>query len=185
VALAGAFETPTVDDIAPEEGSMLGDTKLVLRGSHLLRETIVRVDGVLCTTVGAREPSELEVRTPPGTRAGAVDVSVLNPGCHEVTVKGGFRYLPLPAPSIEVVAPAHVPTKGGAELSIVGKHFVHSTEVHIDGKPMSAVRIVDATTIHLDTPAGDDGRVVDVEVRNPDGQSALAKRAFMYDARYD
>ena len=34
------------------------------------------------------------------------------------------------------------------------------------------------------TPGGDDGKLVDVAVKNPDGQQAIQKRAFQYDARY-
>ena len=34
------------------------------------------------------------------------------------------------------------------------------------------------------TPEGDDGKLVDVAVKNPDGKTAIQKRAFQFDARY-
>src|SRR5690606_25439605 len=109
-----------VEEITPAEGSILGDTRVTLIGQHLYRESIVRIDGQIARTVGATEPREIRVVTPPRKSAGVVDLSVQNPNSEVVTFENGFRYLPLPPPKITSVAPDHVPAKGGGEITIVG-----------------------------------------------------------------
>src|SRR5690606_11467383 len=64
-----------VDEVSPAEGSLLGDTRITLTGEHLFRESIVRIDGQIARTIGATEPREIRVVSPPRKTAGLVDVS--------------------------------------------------------------------------------------------------------------
>jgi hypothetical protein len=178
------YPAARVDEIEPPEGSILGETRLTLSGDNLFRYSIVRVDGLIAQTVGAQEPRELRVLTPPRDRPGAVDVVVENPMAEPATVKGGFRYVPLPPPQITSVAPDHVAARGGAEIAIEGRGFVRSSVVLLDGVPASHVRFVSSTSLEVETPGGAHGKLVDVVVKNPDGQSDTARRAFAYDDRY-
>jgi len=178
------YPPPRVDEITPANGSVLGETKLTLVGANLFRASIVRVGGIIAQTVGADEPRELRVLTPPGERAGEVDVTVENPHVAPAVVAKGFRYTALAAPRIVSVAPDHVKTKGGTELTVMGENFVKSTVVLFDGKPVTSARFVGATTIDVTAPPGEHGKLVDVSVRNPDGETAVARRAFMYDERF-
>lgn len=179
-----AYPPPRLDDIEPAEGSILGGTKLTLSGDGLFRLSIVRIDGVIAQTIGAREPSELRVLTPPRGKGGAVDVSVENPLGQQVVKVGGFRYTPLAAPKITVVAPDRVAAKGGAEISIEGTGFVSSTVVLLDGVAATTVRFVSSTSLEVKTPGGANGKLIDVQVKNPDGQTDQVRRAFVYDERY-
>jgi len=56
--------------------------------------------------------------------------------------------------------------------------------VLLDGKPAEGAVFVSTTTIDATTPAGEDGRLVDVTVKNPDGQMSVVRRAFVYDRRF-
>jgi hypothetical protein len=49
---------------------------------------------------------------------------------------------------------------------------------------VAKVKFIDKSNLELKMPAGPDGKMVDVAVRNPDGKEAVQKRAFLYDARY-
>ena len=185
-ATAPSFKPPAViDDISPDEGSIFGDTRIVVSGDNLFRVSIVRVGGELCQPLGADEPRELRALTPPGKRAGAADVTIQNPGANVVTKAKAFRYLAHPAPKITSVAPNQVGTKGGSEMSIIGNNFARSTVVLFDGEPVSDVAFVDNNTLDLKTPPGTNGKVIDVTVKNPDGKTDKAPRAFEYDARFD
>lgn len=175
---------PVIDEVEPANGFTIGGTKITLRGQNLFRESIVRVAGSIATTVGAREPNEIQVTTPPRPAPGPVDVSVQNPGAELVVVDKAFRYDSLPAPTIESVAPNRVAARGGGEISVSGGGFVSGTVVLLDGTP-AQVRVVDAQQIDVITPGGRDGVMVDVTVQNPDGKQAVEVRAFAYDARYD
>lgn len=178
------YPAARLDEVEPSEGTILGETRLTLTGDNLFRYSIVRIDGLIAQTVGAQEPRELRVLTPPRDRPGAVDVVIENPMAPPAVLPGGFRYLPLPPPRITAVAPDHVAARGGAEISIEGQGFVKSTVVTLDGVPATSVRFVSSTTLEVKTPGGENGKLVDVVVKNPDGQSDLARRAFVYDERY-
>jgi IPT/TIG domain len=175
---------PVVSQIEPDSGLTLGGTKLVLRGENLFRESIVRVGGSLATTVGAVEPREIHVSTPSRPAPGTVDITVQNPGADLVVVERAFRYVPLPSPTIQSVVPNRVAAKGGAEISLEGSGFVAETVVLLDGVEAKA-KLVSSTSLEVTTPGGNDGRMVDVTVRNPDGKQEVEVRAFVYDARYD
>ena len=175
---------PVIEEVEPASGFTNGGTRVTLRGDNLFRESIVRVAGSIATTIGAKEPREIQVSTPPRPAPGPVDVSVQNPGADLVVVARAFRYDALPAPTIESIAPNRVAAKGGGEITIEGSGFVEGAVALLDGVPADA-RVVDAEHIDVTTPGGKDGTMVDVVVRNPDGKQALEVRAFAYDARYD
>ncbi|MCC6551762.1 MAG: IPT/TIG domain-containing protein [Polyangiaceae bacterium] len=179
-----SYPPPVVDEIAPARGSVLGDTRLTLVGSGLFRASIVRIGGVIAQTIGADEPRELRVLVPAADRPGEVDVTVENPFVPPLVLARAFLYETLAAPRIVSVAPDHVATRGGTELTLIGESFVKGTVVLFDGKPAPSPRVVSATTIDVTAPPGEDGKMVDVSVRNPDGQTATARRAFVYDRRY-
>ena len=175
---------PVIEDVEPASGFTNGGTKITLRGDNLFRESIVRIGGSIAATVGATEPRQIQVSTPPRPAPGAVDVSVQNPGADLVVVAKAFRYEALPAPTIESVAPNRVAAKGGGEITVVGSGFVEGAVVLLDGVPAES-KLVDAEHIDVITPGGKDGTMIDVVVRNPDGKQVLEVRAFAYDARYD
>jgi hypothetical protein len=181
---AKVYPAARLDEIDPREGPILGDTRVTLTGANLFRYSIVRIDGLIAQTIGAQEPRELRVFTPPRDRPGPVDVVVENPMAPPAVLAGGFRYLPLPPPRITGVAPDHVAARGGAEIAIEGQGFVSSSVVLLDGVPAANVRFVSSTVLEVKTPGGEDGKLVDVVVKNPDGQTDLARRAFVYDERY-
>ncbi|MFO0591836.1 MAG: IPT/TIG domain-containing protein [Polyangiaceae bacterium] len=177
------YVAPSIDDVGPGHGPVLGDTKVTLTGKHLYRVSIVRFGGLIAQTVGADEPRELRVLAPPAERPGEVDITIENPFVPPVVLARAFRYEKLAPPAIESVAPERLATKGG-ELTISGRGFVKGATVLVDGKPAASVRVLSDVAIDVKAPPGEDGKMVDVTVKSPDGQSATARRAFVYDRRF-
>lgn len=177
------YVAPSIDEVGPTHGPVLGDTKVTLTGKHLYRVSIVRFGGLIAQTVGADEPRELRVLSPPAERAGEVDITIENPFVPPVVLARAFRYEKLAPPAIESVAPERLATRGG-ELSVLGHGFVKGASVLVDGKPADNVRVLSPTAIDAKAPPGDDGKMVDVTVKNPDGQSVTVRRAFVYDRRF-
>ncbi len=169
-----------VEDVSPAEGPVIGGTRLTLSGQHLYRESIVRIDGVITQTIGAREPHELRVLVPSRDGDGTVDITVQNPGSPITELPGAFRYTPLPAPEIHSVAPTHAKAAGGTEITIAGAHFVEQTSVLLAGERATTVAFIDAEHLEVVVPAGKAGRFVDVAVENPDGKRDTTRRAFKY-----
>ena len=178
------YGRPVVEEVTPSRGPVLGETKVTLVGSNLLRVSIVRIGGIIAQTVGADEPRELRVLTPGGSKPGDVDITVENPHAPPTVLAKAFHYEALPPPRIVSVAPDHVATRGRTELTVMGEGFVKGTVVLFDGKPVENARFVSATTIDVTAPPGDHGKLVDVSVKNPDGATAVVRRAFVYDERY-
>lgn len=174
-----------ISHVTPAEGFTSGNERVTLEGEHLHRESIVRFDGVLASTIGAGvRGRQLSVLTPPRQSPGLVNVSVQNPGARITVAEKAFRYLTLPAPEVISVAPTRGGVTGGTEVSITGKSFVVDSLVIIDGKEHDDFVFIDTTTIEVRMPPGKHGRMVDVGVRNPGGKESVVRRAFMYDERY-
>ncbi|MFO0551114.1 MAG: IPT/TIG domain-containing protein [Polyangiaceae bacterium] len=174
---------PKVTSVEPRFGPTAGGTKVVLEGEGFPKNASVRFGGEAARTVLVKGPTRIEVTTPPTRTAGTVDVEVSSietgPG---VAVKG-FRYEATAAPIITLVSPAKGTTDGNTELSIEGKNFIDGVVVLVNGKP-AKTRKISGSVLEAFTPPGDDGKLVDVVVKNPDGQQAIQRRAFQYDARY-
>ncbi|MEM1031354.1 MAG: IPT/TIG domain-containing protein [Myxococcota bacterium] len=172
---------PRVDEVTPLEGPVYAETRIVLRGDHFDRVTVVRVGGQIAMTVGVREPSELRVLVAPLETPGNVPISVQNPGHDPVVFEQAFRYAPLAPPRLMSVTPARGDAGGGTEVSLLGADFHPRAQVTVNGEAVGASTYIDPTTIDLVMPPGPAGRAVDIVVVNPDGAETRARRAFQYD----
>jgi hypothetical protein len=83
------------------------------------------------------------------------------------------------APSIVTVMPAGGPDTGGTTVTISGTDFVSGATVLFGGIPATDVEWVSSGTIRAVTPPHQAG-IVDVQMINPDTQSATASGSFTY-----
>jgi len=88
--LYGFNPTPSVDTIAPDVGPIAGGTLVTISGSSVVGVDDVTFDGVSGTGLAINSATELQVTTPVGSAAGAVDVEVFGNGSD--TLVGGFEY---------------------------------------------------------------------------------------------
>jgi predicted enzyme related to lactoylglutathione lyase len=175
---------PRVDSVTPRNGPMVGGTRLVLEGEFFDAHCYVRIGGQTPKHIVARGTTMIETIAPASRLAGFVDVEIGRGDTGVTVTKNAYRYDPSPAPTIESVSPNKGTIDGGTEISIEGKNFTADSVVLIAGKSVGRVKFVSATSLEIKSPIGKNGEMVDVVVRNPDGKEAVAKRAFMYDARF-
>jgi hypothetical protein len=179
-----ARPAPTITGVTPQMGPTTGGTKLVIEGTNFGKDAQVYVGREHPKDQVVKSATEIHVVTAPRKMAGVVDVEVAVPGVPRATLKNAFRYDAVPAPVITSVSPNAGGIGGGTEMSIEGKNFLKDSVVLVDGKAPKTVKFVSATLLEVKTPAGQEGKMVDVIVRNPDGKEAVQKRAFLYDPRY-
>lgn len=181
------YESPAASKIMslePRSGSTAGGTKVVIEGDSFPKNVSVRFGGEPCKSVFVKGPTRLEVVTPPLRTPGLVDVEVSSPETGRTISAKAFKYEATPAPIITLVSPNKGTIDGGTELSIEGKNFLDGVVVLVGNVPAKRVKRISGSVIEAFTPEGEDGKLVDVEVRNPDAQKAISRRAFQYDARY-
>jgi hypothetical protein len=179
------YESPRAPKIAhlePRTGPTSGGTRVVIEGEGFPANASVRFGGEPAKTVVVKNATRIETVTP-ARAAGMVDVEVSSAETGAGVAKAGFKYETTPPPVITLLAPNKGTIDGGTELSIEGKNFAEGVVVLVGGVPVKTKRI-SGSVLEAKTPEGDDGKLVDVAVKNPDGQQAVQKRAFQYDARY-
>lgn len=189
VRVEGAFTyfslaAPKVTGLDPASGPQTGGTKVVIEGEGFPANATVRIGREAPKHVAVKGPQRIEIVTPPCRNAGFVDVEVSSPETGPGVMKNAFRFDAVPPPSITSVAPNRGSTNGGTELTVEGKSFVEGATVLVGKKPAKRVKRISGSILEVITPDGDDGDMVDITVKNPDGREAVQKRAFQYDARY-
>jgi hypothetical protein len=153
-----------------------------LTGTNFVSGATVRVGGTAATNVVFVSATQLTARTPAGT-AGARDVRVTNPNGQSATRTGAFTYTATAqAPTLTSVSPALGPEAGGTTITLTGTNFVSGATVRVGGTAATNVVFVSATQLTARTPAGTAG-ARDVQVTNPNGQSATRTGAFTYAVR--
>jgi hypothetical protein len=178
-----ARRTPVIGAVEPASGPTTGGTSVLVRGEHL--------DAVIQVLVGGQPAARFEARagelafvTPARPRDGAVDLELRARDGAGAVRKNAFEYTPVPPPAIRSLSPNRGGVRGGTEVTIAGENFFAGAQVLVAGENVAAVKVRDKGTIVFKTPPGEAGVMVDVTVRSPGGQEAVAKRAFLYDPRY-
>ena len=167
--------------MSPTSGPTAGGTTITLTGTNFVSGATVRVGGTAATNVAFVSATQLTARTPAGT-AGARDVQITNPNGQSVTRTGGFTYTAAAAaPTLTSVSPTSGPTAGGTTITLTGTNFVSGATVRVGGTAATNVAFVSATQLTARTPAGTAG-ARDVQITNPNGQSATRTGGFTYTA---
>lgn len=81
---------PTITDVSPVSGSVLGGTEITITGTNLNSTTSVTIDGVEVTEFTVVSNTSVLAITPAGT-LGAKDVT-LTANAFDATLEGGFTY---------------------------------------------------------------------------------------------
>lgn len=185
---------PTISDVVetgqppgtPARGPTTGGTPITITGAdfqvgaRVFLGGLPAAAGAEATQVVAISSTQINAVTPlfplPRHRPGGTSVVVLNPDGQSGSLDPGFDYLLLPAPHINLIFPPDGSAAGGEIITIDGLNFQPGVTVKIDGRNAD-VDVANTTNnqITVLTPARPSTTtpvVVDVEVTNPDGQSA-------------
>lgn len=173
----GEDAAPVITFVEPDRGPVSGGTNVSIRGKNFKSGAGVYFGRNKGVDVHFLNSSELGVKSPPGSK-GSVDVSVTNPDGKTAVFKNGFTYEESPAPKILSVKPDRGVVEGGTAVSINGSDFQSRARVYI-GNECSDVQFVSSSELHCKTTAHKKG-VVDVVVKNPDGQQDILLGGFTY-----
>ncbi len=173
----GETAAPVITFIEPDRGPVSGGTKVSVRGKNFKQGAKVYFGAKVADNIQFLSSSELGVQSPSGNK-GSVDVKVVNPDNKEAVFSNGFTYEEIPAPKILSVEPDKGVTDGGTDVTINGKDFVSGAKVFI-GDECQNVAFVSSSKLTCRTAPHKKG-VVDVIVRNPDGQTDNLSGGFTY-----
>jgi hypothetical protein len=105
-------------------------------------------------------------------RTGTVTVST--PGANSKTI----TVVQSPGFTLQSVSPTSGSASGGATIVLNGSRFVAGTSVLLDGQPIAST-LINSTTLYVVTPWHYPG-VVDVTVRNPDGETRTLTGGYRF-----
>ncbi|MFF2389696.1 IPT/TIG domain-containing protein [Agromyces sp. NPDC058104] len=157
------FDVPVLTALTPDEGPAAGGTIVSITGTALGGATEVTVDGASVPFTQVSD-TEISFTTPPHD-AEPVDVVVTTPGGESDPLT--FTYLP--GPLLTGLDPDAGPVAGGTPVTISGTDLGGTTEVTVDGVPVTFTQVSD-TEISFITSAHAAG-AVEVIVTTPNGES--------------
>ncbi|HEY6329495.1 MAG TPA: IPT/TIG domain-containing protein, partial [Blastocatellia bacterium] len=170
---------PSISSVSPNTGSTLGGTSVTISGANFQSGASVTFGAAAATGVTVQNSATISAVTPANS-AGAVNVTVTNPGGQSATSTSAFTYVQAaPAPSISSVSPNTGSTAGGTSVTISGANFQSGASVTFGSAAATGVTVENSTTISAVTPANSAG-AVNVVVTNPDSQSATLSSGFAY-----
>lgn len=173
----GDTAAPVITFIEPDRGPVSGGTKVSIRGNNFKQGAKVYFGTKMADNIQFLSSNEVGAQTPAGNK-GSVDVKLVNPDNKEAIYKNGFTYEEMPAPKIISVEPDKGVTDGGTEVTINGRDFVNGAKVFI-GIECKSVTFINSTKLICKTSPHKKG-VVDVIVKNPDGQLDTLLGGFTY-----
>ncbi|MHB8799707.1 MAG: IPT/TIG domain-containing protein [Thermoanaerobaculia bacterium] len=170
--------TPSIGSVAPASGPSAGGTSVVISGSNFQSGAAVAFGGVPATGVNVASANSITATTPPHA-AGAVAVSIQNPGGIAGSLPNGFTYID--SLTLLGVSPKSGPAGGGTAITLTGTGFLAGAGVTVRGVAAGSVVVASSGTITANTPAGAIGPA-DVVVTNPGGATATLPGGFVYTA---
>lgn len=176
-------KAPKITGVEPRKGPTSGLTRVTIEGENFMKGATVKFGQEPSKSVVVKSATVIEAVTPPAKQGGLVDIEVHLTETGSGVQPQAFRYEAMLPPTISVVSPNRGKVDGGTELSVEGKNFADGCQVLVGGVAVKTKKI-SGSVLEAYTPPGDDGKLVDVAVKNPDGQTATQKRAFQFDARY-
>jgi hypothetical protein len=153
----------------------VGGTAVTITGTNFAAGATVTFGGAAATNVVVVSGTQITATTPAGT-AGAVTVTVTNPGAQSGSLTNGYTYVVVP--KVTGVSPNNGTTAGGTAVTITGTNFAAGATVTFGGTAATNVVVVSGTQITATTPAHAAGAVtVTVAVS---GQSGSLANGFTY-----
>jgi hypothetical protein len=169
-----------VVSVEPTFGPASGGTVVRIKGAGFRQRGNLRVtlDGIDATSVSRVREDELLAMTP-AHEAGMVKLAVKTMDGKEVVLEKAFTFIAPPV--LATVIPSIASTAGGTAVQLHGQGFATSGEVKVmfGNAPATQVTVKSGTEIIAIAPPYGWG-AVDMQVTNPDGQSALVKEAITY-----
>ena len=174
------YAVTTVTGINPAFGPAAGGTVVTLTGTNFTAATQVSFGATPATAYTVNSATSITA-TAPAHAAGQVDITVTT-GLGTSATSAADQFTFDATPTVTAVLPASGRATGGTTITITGTGFLSATGVKVNGVSATGVTIGSDTSITAVTPAGAPS-IVDVQVTNPTGTSAVAAGdKFTYNA---
>jgi hypothetical protein len=165
---------PTVTSVSPSSGTTAGGTAVTITGTNFAAGATVTFGSAAASNVVVVSGTQITATTPAAS-AGAVTVTVTNPGSQSGSLANGYTYVVVP--TVTSVSPNNGPASGGTAVTITGTNFASGATVKFGGTAATNVVVTNSTTITASTPAGSGAVTVTVTVN---GQSGSLANGFTY-----
>jgi hypothetical protein len=171
---------PTVLTVSPASGTTAGGTAVTITGTGFKSGATVSFGGTNAPSVTFNSAAQLTAITPART-AGAVTVTVTNPGGLSGSKASAYTFVapPAPGPAITTASPSSGTTAGGTTVVITGTNFQNGATVTFGGTAATSVTFNSSTRLTARTPARATGSVA-VTVTNPGGLAATRNPGYFY-----
>jgi hypothetical protein len=167
------FAVPTVTGLSVSSGPAPGGTPVVITGSGFSSATAVDFGTDNGASFTITSDTSISATSPSSqSGAGAVDVTVTNPGGTSV-ISGADAFTYLAVPSVSSVFPPAGPTKGGTQVYISGTGFTPSATVEFGSSASKDVTYVSSGMVIATSPPLGTG-TVDITVTTTVGTSVTS-----------
>lgn len=176
---------PQLGTVFPTAGDLDGGTVVTLTGQNFVDGAVVRIDGVVQTSVSVLSLQRIAVGTLPGTTSGTKVVEIENPGGQ--VAFGSFTFVNQDDPSIVSVSPGSGSAGGGETVTVRGTNFTPSSTVLFGADPLTglggttaATTFLDAQTLQVVTPGMSSGEASVLVQDSNSGQAELLTSGFNF-----
>ncbi|MGG4554845.1 IPT/TIG domain-containing protein [Paenibacillus humicus] len=175
------YPAPVVNVINPNQGEMQGGGTAYVSGSGFVSGVKVLVNDIPAT-VSSNTSSRITIVIPASTVEGTFDVKVINPDGKEAILPASYTYIlppPAPVPVLNNISPDNGSITGNTTVLLNGENFVKGAVVLFDDIELPAT-FVNSGQLRIVTPASDEVKVVQVRIKNPDGQTTAENITYSY-----
>lgn len=178
------YPTPVIDQVTPNSGLVTGGETITIQGSNFFIGLKVYF-GTTEAVVSSITSTQLNVVSPASSTIGPVDLKIVNTDGTQGSKSNGYTYLALPSPVISQVTPNNGLTAGGEHVFIRGSNFQNGVKVFFGANEASIVTYYADGYLEVVAPATLTAGAVDVQLTNPDNQSATLPAAYTYNSSPD
>lgn len=142
-----------ITSIDPNKGPLAGGQVVYVYGTNFVQGMTVQFNKqfIAYDYFGS---TGIRFRTPVGTSAGAVQVTLTNPGGMSASFDYVYDLPPLiPVPAVSSISPNHGPLTGKTLVYVYGSNFRDGIIATWDGNPLS-IEMLDSGMIRFRTPVG-------------------------------
>ncbi|WP_068783800.1 IPT/TIG domain-containing protein [Paenibacillus phocaensis] len=187
ISLPDAFEylplptppAPKITSISPSSGSVTGGNIVSINGSNFTNGLKLYFDEKELSYTFVSN-SLIRILAPAWASPEYVTVKIVNPDNQMVDLPNGYKYEPIPGPTLTSVTPNVGPVNGGTSVKLTGSNFKNGTKVFFAEQEISATYVT-ASELRITTPAWSAAETVDVKVVNPDNQSAVIAGGYTFE----
>lgn len=172
--------SPTITSVAPAEGSVSGDTGVVITGTNFTDASAVDFGGVAAASYSVNSAgTQIDAVSPSSGAADSVDITVTADALTSpITTADVFTYLagpPPPGPIVTSIAPDSGPLTGGTVVTVTGTNLADPILVDVGPTPGTDVSVNSAgTSLSVTTPSSTTAGPVSIVVVTSAGSSTTS-----------